>query len=473
MDPDDHEPAGAVVPVGRTRRELTALETRQIIAELLTRLEDRADRSTLQHGALTAVSKLFHVCPRTIKRTWERAIQNHDNPHVGVLRASPQKNQVARNKKWNTDELREAVKAVPLHQRRSLRLLSGALEVPLSTLHRMRKNDDDQVIRPHTSVLRPLLTNEHQFQRVCYAAMHLNRNDYRYDDFYQHVHVDEKWFYLTEQQMRMYLAPDEPVPLRVSQKKSDVMKVMFLAAIARPRYNDDGECTFDGKIGMWPFVERKAAQRGSINRPAGTIETKAIGVTRTVYRRMLIDRVVPAIKEKWPDLNRDIVLQQDGASAHIKADDLEFGITARQGLWNINILTQAPKSPDTNICDLSFFRALQSEQWRSGEENTIDGLIAQVLAAFVRFDARKNDFGFITLQCCLDDILIRNGGNDYSIRHMGKERMLREGILPVRVQASDAAIASYNFFMEPPAHLHDSESSSDEDAGDDDAAAND
>ena len=472
MDPDDHEPAGAPVPEGRARRELTALETKRIISELLLRVEDHADLSTLKRGSLTAVSKLFHVSARTIKRTWQRAIENRENPHVAVLRASPNKNRQARNKKWNADEIREAVKAVPLHQRRSLRLLSGALEIPLSTLHGMM-NDNDPVIRPHTNVLKPLLTNEHQFQRVCYAAMHLNGEDHLYDDFYQHVHVDEKWFFLKEQQMRMYLAADEPSPLRVTQKKCDVMKVMFLAAIARPRYDNNGECTFDGKIGMWPFVERKEAQRDSANRPRGTIETKPIGVTRTVYRRMLIDKVIPAIKEKWPDLNRDIVLQQDGASAHIKADDLEFGIPARQGLWNINILTQAPKSPDTNICDLTFFRALQTEQWRSAEANTIDGLIEQVLAAFVRFDARKNDFGFITLQCCLDDILIRNGGNDYSIRHMGKARMLREGILPVRVPATEPAIATYNFFMDPPADLNDSESSDDEEAGDDEAAAND
>ena len=232
---------------------------------------------------MTDVSKIFHVNRRTIKRTWDRAVRNLNDPHVGLLRASPHKNRQARNKKWNTDEIREAVKEIPRHQRRSIRSLASALQVPRSTLHRMKNTDDDPVIRPHNSVLKPLLTNEHQFQRVCYAAMHLNGDDHRYDDFYQHVHVDEKWFYLTEQQMRMYLAPDEPNPLRVSQKKSDVMKVMFLAAIARPRYDDDGECTFDGKIGMWPFVERKAAQRNSINRPAGKMETKPIGVTRTVY----------------------------------------------------------------------------------------------------------------------------------------------------------------------------------------------
>ena len=179
MDPDDHEPAGALLPEGRARRELTALETRQIISELLLRVKDPADLSTLQYGALTAVSKLFHVHPRTIKRTWEVAKQNRDNPHVGLLRASPHKNQEARNKKWNTDEIREAVKVVPHHQRRSLRLLSGALEVPRSTLHRMKNTDADPVIRPQHSFLKPLLTNEHQFQRVVYATMNFNGDTHR------------------------------------------------------------------------------------------------------------------------------------------------------------------------------------------------------------------------------------------------------------------------------------------------------
>ncbi len=55
MDPDAHKPAGAVVPEGSVRRELTALDTRRVISELLLRVKDHADISTLQHGALTAV----------------------------------------------------------------------------------------------------------------------------------------------------------------------------------------------------------------------------------------------------------------------------------------------------------------------------------------------------------------------------------------------------------------------------------
>ena len=142
---------------------------------------------------------------------------------------------------------------------------------------------------------------------------------------------------------------------------------------------------------------------------------------------------------------------------------MEFGPVVRTGTWDISILTQAPKSPDTNVCDLSFFRALKSKQWRSGVEDTIKGLISEVLRAFESFDERKNDFGFLTLQCCLDDILICNGGNDYSIRHMGKERMLREGILPERIEASEAAVRTFNFVTNPP-HLRDD----DENQGEDD-----
>ncbi len=55
MDHDDHKPAGAVVPEGSVRRELTALDTRKVISELLLRVKDHADTSTLKRGALMAV----------------------------------------------------------------------------------------------------------------------------------------------------------------------------------------------------------------------------------------------------------------------------------------------------------------------------------------------------------------------------------------------------------------------------------
>jgi hypothetical protein len=124
----------------------------------------------------------------------------------------------------------------------------------------------------------------------------------------------------------------------------------------------------------------------------------------------MIENVLPAIKLKWPDRDHVIVIQQDGASSHINRDDPAFPEAAIAGNWQIvQLLTQPAQSPDTNILDLSFFRALQSEaQWDHSFATEIDGLIAQVIRAYNTFCQWKIDFGFVlTLHSCLDESLLR------------------------------------------------------------------
>ncbi len=95
-----------------------------------------------------------------------------------------------------------------------------------------------------------------------------------------------------------------------------------------------------------------------------------------------------------PDRDRRILIQQDGASAHIHKNDAEFNLHARQGRWEIRLESQPPKSPDTNVLDLSFFRALQSAQWGLDSETTTEGLIRQTMRAFREFEPRKIDYAF-------------------------------------------------------------------------------
>ena len=237
----------------------------------------------------------------------------------------------------------------------------------------------------------------------------------------------------------MYLVPGEEPPTRSTRHKSHIIKVMFLCAIARPRFNQAGVCTFDGKIGLWPFTETVVALRASIHRPAGAQETKPVSVTTAIYRQFMIQKVLPAIKAKWPDRNREITIQQDGASSHIEEDDPEFVAVATAGNWAIKLVTQPAQSPDTNHLDLSFFRSLQSRQWDHGFALEIDGLVAQVRRAYTEFPPRKIDFGFLTLQSCLEEILVSHGDNEYKIPHMRKERLLRDGVLPLRIPASAQA----------------------------------
>jgi hypothetical protein len=54
-----------------------------------------------------------------------------------------------------------------------------------------------------------------------------------------------------------------------------------------------------------------------------------------VYSQMLVEKVLPAIKLKWPDRDCRNVIQQDGASLRIKQEDAAFAAVARAGNWQI------------------------------------------------------------------------------------------------------------------------------------------
>ncbi|KAF0933329.1 hypothetical protein E2562_017953 [Oryza meyeriana var. granulata] len=63
------------------------------------------------------------------------------------------------------------------------------------------------------------------------------------------VHIDEKWFNMTKKAKTYYLLPEEEDPLHTVQNKNNIGKVMFLAAVARPRFDVQGNVTFSRKIG--------------------------------------------------------------------------------------------------------------------------------------------------------------------------------------------------------------------------------
>ncbi|KAI9110251.1 hypothetical protein K1719_018693 [Acacia pycnantha] len=75
---------------------------------------------------------------------------------------------------------------------------------------------------------------------------------------------------------------------------------MFLVAVARPRFDSDGNETFSGKIGVFPLVTQEPAKRKSVNRPVGTLVTKPIvSVTKDVaeYRGEHVRRSVADMRE--------------------------------------------------------------------------------------------------------------------------------------------------------------------------------
>jgi hypothetical protein len=135
---------------------------------------------------------------------------------------------------------------------------------------------------------------------------------------------------------------------------------MFLTAVARPRSGEGGAVPFDSKIGTWAFVTETLALKKSKNREKGTLELKSLTVMRDVMREYMLNKVIPAILDKWPDedLGRTIWIQQDNAKPHLLPNDPDFLKAVKQTDLDIRLMQQPPNSPDMNVLDLCFFRSL-------------------------------------------------------------------------------------------------------------------
>ncbi|XP_041994191.1 uncharacterized protein LOC121744669 [Salvia splendens] len=311
----------------------------------------------------------------------------------------------------------EKVRNLSTLERSSLRKMTVKLNVSKSTLGQWVKQGK---LRPHTNAIKSALTNMNKIARARWSLSQLRpqitQGRVQFQSMHNVVHIDEKWFYMTKVSDRYYLLPDEDEPYRSCKSKRYITKVMFMCPVSRPQFGMDGQATYDGKVGIFPFTEVQPAQRKSKNRARGTMETKAINsVTKAVMRDCLIHKNIPAIKAKWPvGASKDIYIQQDNATPHITAMDTDFQAVANSDGFKIQLICQPPNSPDTNILDLGFFRAIQSLQHEKPCK-TVDELVGNVCSSFVELSPQTLNRVFLSLQACLTEILQCRGGNGYKV----------------------------------------------------------
>lgn len=415
-----------VDPSDERKRNLTDQERNGVLQLLLS----VSISGKLPTGAISDTASKFNVSTKTISRIWKRAQNCFDQGMINADVASNIKKKSGR-KKLNRIELNEKIQEVPLRQRTTLRSLSAASKIPTMTLYRIMKEGN---LKRVSSTVKPTLTDTNKLERLRFALSMLQENSNEFRPMYDTVHVDEKWFYLTKIKKNFYLLPDESAPERSVKSKRFITKVMFMAAVARPRFDPHKKTVFDGKIGLWPFVVQEPAQRSSKNRQKGTLVTKPIEVNRERYVRMIIDNVIPAIKSKWPigSKSMHITIQQDNAKPHASTNQEEILLAGHSDGWNIDLVCQPPNSPDFNVLDLGFFNAIQSLQHQQSPKD-IDELITAVNDAFKSLTAETLNDVFLSLQLALESTLGVNGGNNYSLQHMGKQKLRREGRLPITV----------------------------------------
>ncbi|XP_010456775.1 PREDICTED: uncharacterized protein LOC104738274 [Camelina sativa] len=376
-----------------------------------------------------------------VQKIWRRAIETVNS--TGTVDVSHSRSINCGRKRILIEP--HQVTDIPFHKRTTLRSMAIAMNVSLTTLFRRKK---EGFIRRHTNSITPHLKEENLKGRLQFCISMLDKHtiphEPKFVDMYNMVHIDEKWFYMTKKTENYYLLPTEEEPLSTCQSKNYIVKVMFLAAMARPRFDEEGKEIFSGKIGIFPFVTMEPAKRRSKNREAGTLELKAAtSVKREDIKACLIEKVLPGIHEKWPleDRHKTIFIQQDNARTHIAGGDKDFQEVALSNGFDNQLMCQPPNSPDLNILDLGSFSAIQSLQHKECPK-TIEDLVRAVEDSFENYSTEKVNHIFLTLQSCMQEIMKVGGSNKYKTPHMSKSALERDDQLPIQISCDPVLVQS-------------------------------
>ncbi|XP_042056175.1 uncharacterized protein LOC121800731 [Salvia splendens] len=372
----------------------------------------------LARGAVMEAADAFEVSRKTVYRVWKAAKELMQRGEPAIMQGKIKGYHHADQLKIDEEKVRN----LSTLERASLRKMAVKLNVSKSTLGQWVKHGK---LRPHTNAIKPALTNVNKIARVRWSLSQLQpqitQGRVPYQSMHNVVHIDEKWFYMT--------------------KASD----------SRPHFGMDGQPTYDGKVGIFPFTEVMPAQRRSKNRPRGTMETKAVhSVTKEVMRDCLINKIIPAIKARWSVwASKDIYIQQDNATPHITAMDPEFQAVANSDGFRIQLICQPANSPDTNILDLGFFRAIQSLQYEKPCK-TVDELVGNVCSSFAELSPQTLNRVFLSLQACLTEILRCRGGNGYKVPHINKDRLQRTVGLPNQLEVEEDVVREVLQWLQMP-----------------------
>ena len=155
--------------------------------------------------------------------------------------------------------------------------------------------------------------------RVNFLISNIDLPNKMFIPFNNLIHIDEKWFYMNQISRKIYQSPTEKEPISIFKNKSFIRKVMFLVAVEKPRQDHGRKVLLDGKLGCWTLTKVVPCSSNRKNRKKGTMVMKEItSVDKTLINNIFIRELLPSIVEKFPKDRKEINIQLDNASPHIK-----------------------------------------------------------------------------------------------------------------------------------------------------------
>jgi len=287
---------------------------------------------------------------------------------------------------------------------RQLGTLTG---IPATTIWRFVKEHEGwREVRKGT---RPKLSEKNQEARAEWAKDHLE------DDWELQIDIDEKLFYAWSSAGTLKIPPEHEKPKSELMSKRFIPKVMMLAAVGKPCEKHK----WDGKLGIWEVgVMREALRgdsrtglkRGDMIFESGTLDHEG-------WVKMLLELVFPAIRTKLPRA-KVVKLQFDNAGPHKTHSEVDPRLAAAmsKGKPRIVFVEQIAQSPCTNLCDLGFFRSIDSRLPKLRSFSLLE-LISQIKDAFAEYPSAKLSSLVIMKARVTRCIADHEGANDFKLPH--------------------------------------------------------
>lgn len=253
-------------------------------------------------------------------------------------------------------------------------------------------------------------------QRLQWTKAHKSSN------WINHVDIDEKWFVTKHIGRKIRVPPDTKYQVDKPQHISHVPKVMFLAAVARPR----PRFGFNGKVGLWCVAVPYKAKRKSKHHKLGEVYEKDKTMDATLFRKMRAKKVFPARRKKMRFASH-VEVQMDCAPPHTGKGTIKLlnlsSCRAPKGAPTIHVTTQPTQSPDTNVNDLCFFNSLSARVKKLQRNSSLwdtDQLVGNVRQAWATYPSQLLEKGFKMKSSFVQAILHSKGDNTFDIPHSNK-----------------------------------------------------
>ena len=134
----------------------------------------------------------------------------------------------------------------------------------------------------------------------------------------------------------------------------------------------------------------------------------------------------PSNVEKFPKDCKEINIQLDNASPHIKDDDVDCRQEVDKSGIKLKIKHHPYSSPELNVLDLGYFTAIQSLKHQI-QSTTIEDLVENVKDSYTYLIINQLHNIWITWKLVMLKVIESNGDNTYVFPH--KKRAFWRGMV--------------------------------------------